>query len=78
MLSWTLLAFVGEIEEFFPQDNPVILGGDFNIDRFRVDPFDQRPSYDRIIDADFTDAYAEDRALEDLCKDAEMADTHCT
>ncbi|MEO8326393.1 MAG: endonuclease/exonuclease/phosphatase family protein [Nitrospirota bacterium] len=73
-----LLTFVGEVEEFFPQDNPVILGGDFNIDRFRVDPFEQRPFYDRIIDADFTDAYAEERALEDLCEEAEVADTHCT
>ena len=73
-----LLRFIGEVEEFFPQDNPVILGGDFNIDRFRGDPFEERPFYDRIIGADFTDAYAEDRTLEDLCEDAEMADTHCT
>ena len=73
-----LLPFVREVEEFFPQDNPVILGGDFNIDRFRDDPFEERPFYDRIIDADFTDAYAQDRILEDLCEDADVADTHCT
>jgi maltose 6'-phosphate phosphatase len=73
-----LLPFVREVEEFFPQDNPVILGGDFNIDRFRGDPFEERPFYDRIIDADFTDAYAQDRILEDLCEDADVADTHCT
>ncbi len=73
-----LLTFVREVEEFFPQDNPVILGGDFNIDRFRVDPFEQRPFYNRIIDADFTDAYAEDRALMDLCENSRVADTHCT
>jgi maltose 6'-phosphate phosphatase len=73
-----LLTFIGEVEDFFPQDNPVILGGDFNIDRFRTNPFEQGPFYDRIIDADFTDAYAEDRTLEDLCEDADLADTHCT
>jgi len=73
-----LLRFIDDVEEFFPQDNPVILGGDFNIDRFRVDPFEQRPFYDRILDADFTDGYAEDRILEDLCEDADVADTHCT
>ncbi|GJL54046.1 MAG: hypothetical protein NPIRA02_11780 [Nitrospirales bacterium] len=73
-----LLRFVEETEEFFPQDNPVILGGDFNIDRFRVTPFEQQPFYDRIIDADFVDAYAENRTLEDLCEDADVADAHCT
>ena len=73
-----MLTFIDEVEEFFPQDNPVILGGDFNIDRFRDDPFEERPFYDRIIDADFTDAYAEDRTLEHLCEDTEVADTHCT
>ena len=73
-----LLPFVREVEESFPQDNPVILGGDFNIDRFRSDPFEERPFYDRIIDADFTDAYAQDRILEDLCEDPDVADTHCT
>ena len=73
-----LLTFIGEVEEFFPQDNPVILGGDFNIDRFRANPFEQGPIYDRIIDSDFTDAYAEGRTLDDLCEDANVADTHCT
>ncbi len=73
-----MLRFIGEAEEFFPQDNPVILGGDFNIDRFRGDPFEERPSYERILADGFIDAYAEDRILEDLCEDAEAADTHCT
>ena len=73
-----LLTFVKDMEEFFPQDNPVILGGDFNIDRLRTEPFDERPFYDRIINAGFIDAYAQDRALENLCKDNEAADNHCT
>ena len=73
-----LLPFIDEVEAFFPRDNPVILGGDFNIDRFRVDPFEERPFYDRVIDAGFTDAYAQNRPLENLCAVAEQADIHCT
>ncbi len=73
-----LLAFVNDMEEFFPQDNPVIMGGDFNIDRLRAEPFGEKLFYDRIINAGFIDAYAEDRILENLCKDTEIADTHCT
>ena len=73
-----LLAFVDQVEGFFPDDNPVILGGDFNIDRFRDNPFEQRPFYDRILAADLIDAYAEDRTLEDLCEDVTVADEHCT
>ncbi len=73
-----LLTFLEEVEGFFPGDNPVILGGDFNIDRFLIDPFVQRPFYDRILAADLTDAYAEDRTLEDLCEDNTVADMHCT
>ena len=73
-----LLPFIDKVEAFFPRDNPVILGGDFNIDRFRVDPFEERPFYDRVIDAGFTDAYAMNRPLENLCAVAEQADIHCT
>jgi maltose 6'-phosphate phosphatase len=73
-----LLTFIDDGERSFPQDNPVILGGDFNIDRFRVTPFAQRLFYDRIIAANFTDAYAKDRTVEDLCKNTTHADPHCT
>lgn len=73
-----LLPFIDEVEEFFPQDNPVILGGDFNIDRFRVAPFEERPFYERIINAGFTDAYAQDRPLENLCAGGGQPDLHCT
>ena len=58
-----LLPFINEVEESFPQDNPVILGGDFNIDRLRTKPFEERPFYDKIIVAGFTDAYAQNRSL---------------
>lgn len=73
-----LLTFVDDVENFFPQDNPVVLGGDFNIDRLRTDPFEEKPFYDRIINANFTDAYAEGRTLGELCNDTDAADTHCT
>ena len=73
-----LLPFIDEVEGFFPQDNPVILGGDFNIDRFRTKPLEERPFYDRIIGAGFTDAYAQKRSLENLCAVAEQPDMHCT
>jgi maltose 6'-phosphate phosphatase len=73
-----LLTFVNDMEGFFPGNNPLITGGDFNIDRLRTEPFDEKPFYDRIINAGFVDAYAEDRILENLCKDTEVADAHCT
>ena len=73
-----LLPFIDEVEESFPQDNPVILGGDFNIDRLRIKPFEERPFYDKIINAGFTDAYAQNRPLENLCAVAGQADIHCT
>ena len=55
-----------------------ILGGDFNIDRLHVDPFEERPFYDRIIDAGFTYAYSQNRSLENLCAVSGQADKHCT
>ena len=73
-----LLTFVSDMEGFFPGDNPLIMGGDFNIDRLRTEPFDEKPFYDRIVNAGFIDAYAEDRQLDNLCKDTEVADAHCT
>lgn len=73
-----LLPFIDEVETSFPQDNPVILGGDFNIDRFRTEPFAERPFYDKIIDAGFTDAYAQERPLENLCAITQQPDIHCT
>ena len=57
---------------------PSILGGDFNIDRFHVDPFEEQPFYDIIIDAGFTYAYSQNRSLENLCAVAGQAEKHCT
>lgn len=73
-----LLPFIGELEASFPSGNLAILGGDFNIDRFRTDPFVERPFYDRIINAGFIDAYAQNRPLDNLCTNTRQADAHCT
>ncbi|GJL76510.1 MAG: hypothetical protein NMNS02_26160 [Nitrosomonas sp.] len=73
-----LLTFVDEAEAFYPQINPVVVGGDFNIDRFRVDPFAEGIFYNKIINAGFADAYAEGRPLESLCSNTAIADEHCT
>ncbi|SFK88427.1 maltose 6'-phosphate phosphatase [Nitrosomonas aestuarii] len=73
-----LLLFVDEAETFYPQTNPVVVGGDFNIDRFRVNPFAEGIFYNKIINAGFTDAYAEGRSLERLCSNTAIADEHCT
>ncbi|PXW88395.1 maltose 6'-phosphate phosphatase [Nitrosomonas sp. Nm84] len=73
-----LLPFIGEVEASFPQGNFAILGGDFNIDRFRVDPFVERFFYDRIINAGLIDAYAQNRPLDSLCANPKQPDAHCT
>ncbi len=74
----TLLAFIDSAETLFPQADPVILGGDFNIDRFRIDPSEERSFYNTIIDAGFIDAYAVNRSLANLCANPAVADEHCT
>ena len=73
-----LLPFIGEMEASFPSGNFAMLGGDFNIDRFRVNPFEERPFYDKIVNAGFIDSYAQNRPLESLCTNTEQADAHCT
>ncbi|MEQ1778041.1 MAG: endonuclease/exonuclease/phosphatase family protein [Nitrosomonas sp.] len=73
-----MLPFISKLEASFPPGNFAILGGDFNIDRFRTTPFVERPFYDRIIHAGFFDAYAQNRSLENLCANAKQPDTHCT
>lgn len=73
-----MLPFISELEASFPSGNFTILGGDFNIDRFRTDPFVERPFYDRIVSAGFIDAYAQNRSLDNLCANPGQADAHCT
>lgn len=73
-----MLPFISELETSFPSGSFAILGGDFNIDRFRVDPFVERHFYDRIVNAGFIDAYAQNRSLDNLCTNTKQADAHCT
>ena len=73
-----LLPFIGKVEASFPPGNFAVLGGDFNIDRFRVDPFPERPFYERIINAGFIDAYAQNKPLDSLCANPKQPDAHCT
>lgn len=65
--------------------HPHVLGGDFNLDRFRTD--NERALYNVITDdKDFVDGYAEgqeknnDLELEDLCPSdsIDFGDLHCT
>jgi maltose 6'-phosphate phosphatase len=78
-----LLAFVEEVEDFFPTVDPVILGGDFNIDRFR-DGKAERPLYKEVLKAGFNDAYAaaQKDPLNRLCSRPTATDPsklrHCT
>lgn len=93
------LNFVEISERLFSffSSKPHIFGGDFNIDNFRDPDGDglfgiEKPLYDRITGAGFTDAYAKfqesrGRPLEDLCEDDTSdpspfqdwaPDEHCT
>ena len=78
-----LLHFLNAVENLIPAENPVILGGDFNIDRFDNDG-QERFLYDKIIARDFNDTYADyifassGQELNELCEDEDNADEHCT
>lgn len=74
-----LLEFVNDVERFLPGEDPIVLGGDFNLDIFR-DNGAERPLYDSILAEGFTDAYAAAAAdpLEELCEDPTVPDEHCT
>ena len=80
-----LLEFVNRMEINMPGDNPSVLGGDFNIDRFDNEG-EERFLYEKIINAGFIDAYAEfaiansggHEMLDTLCEDEDNADEHCT
>ena len=78
-----LFNFMHTVENFIPGENPILLAGDFNIDRLTSDV--ESPSYGNlynwIIGEGFVDAYAEyiinsdSETLDDLC---DVLDVHCT
>ena len=66
--------FINIIESLLPGENPVIFGGDLNLDRFRNET--EEKLYKWIVnDQGFTDAYADFFLGESLCK---TEDEHCT
>ena len=79
-----LLDFVDDVENFLPGEDPVVLGGDFNISIFEDG---ERELYDRLVASgdpreDFIDAYvaAAGEGLEQLCDPGgePYPDEHCT
>jgi len=76
-----LLAFVNKTEQSLPPDDPIMLGGDFNMDRFRQSPREVR-LYRLIVNQGFADAYAEAQTvgLGKLCDPDGLPfpDEHCT
>jgi maltose 6'-phosphate phosphatase len=70
-----LFNFMETVENIIPGANPIILAGDFNIDRLQNASEDYL--YQWIISEGFVDAYAESSGepLNDLCDDE---DIHCT
>ena len=77
-----MLDFVDGVERFIRwftfRRSPVVLGGDFNIDRFRDDS--DSGSYGLIVNEGFRDAYAafQSEELDQLCEDPLIPDEHCT
>lgn len=77
-----MLDFIDQTEASLPPDNAIMLGGDFNIDRFKSSPSEVR-LYNLITGDGFIDAYAEAKAaqgLAALCDDDgdPFPDRHCT
>ena len=80
-----LLDFVNSLDASMPSNNPSILGGDFNFDRFDNEGA-EKFLWEKIINSDFIDAYADfimansngKETLDTLCEDEDNADEHCT
>ena len=77
-----MLDFIDQTEASLPPDNAIMLGGDFNIDRFKNSPKEVQ-LYNLITGDGFIDAYAEAKAaqgLAALCDDDgdPFPDRHCT
>jgi maltose 6'-phosphate phosphatase len=74
-----LLNFINMMEIFIPGESPILLAGDFNIDRFK-NGGEEEFLYQWIINEEFVDAYDEGTTdtLNNLCEDEADADIHCT
>jgi len=74
-----LLQFVDDIESNISGVNPVVVGGDFNIDRFKKNGL-EKFLYEKLLLEGFGDAYAAAAVdtLDNLCDDEAFPDEHCT
>ena len=74
-----LLQYVKKEERNLPGENPVILGGDFNIDRIKKAGVENY-LYEKVLLEGFIDAYAAAAIdpLDELCEDKDNPDEHCT
>ena len=74
-----LLQYVKKEERNIPGENPVILGGDFNIDRIKKAGV-EKYLYEKVLLEGFIDAYAVAAIdpLDELCEDKDNPDEHCT
>ena len=74
-----LLRFVVDVESRSAEVNPVVLGGDFNIDRINKSD-EEKSLYEKIVSEGFIDAYAAAAGehLDSLCEDENNPDLHCT
>ena len=82
-----MLDFINSVEGFLnrfnPNATPVVLAGDFNIDRFRDDGTGpEEELYQAILEDEFIDGYAESVGIDPalLCEnpDPTLSDEHCT
>jgi maltose 6'-phosphate phosphatase len=72
------LDFIEDLQAFIADDTPVVLGGDFELDRFRNSGAEEF-LYNSIIAAGFVDAHAQANGHPDsLCPSPPNADAHCT
>ncbi len=55
--TFVMLDFVNDIENLFWGENPIILGGDFNVSDMLI-ALDEAPEYDLIIASGFIDSFA--------------------
>ena len=74
-----LLSDMENTESSIAGENPIILGGDFNIDRYNNNQ-GERFLYEKITSGGFIDAYAAAVVdpLDTLCEEENNADEHCT
>jgi maltose 6'-phosphate phosphatase len=76
-----LLDYINELEIRLPTDNPIVLGGNLNIDLFRNGGAEW-PLYNQILAKDFTDVHAAFREADQgeagPCTNSEQADRNCT